>query len=101
MSLVFDLVVNQLHHQLDARYRLYATDQLCELFIRHDVTFQQPEKVEVFELRQQVLPIELIIIKKMLQGIAGLAVFINAEKVVPLSFCKLDLYAVVDAEVKP
>jgi len=57
--------------------------------------FQQPEKIQVFELRQQVFPVKLIIIEKMLQGIAGLPVFINAEKVIPLAFGKLDLYAVV------
>ena len=101
MTFVFDLIVNQLHHQLYAGHRFYASHQVHELFIRHDVAFQQPEKIQVFEFREQVFSVKLVIIKKMLQGIAGLLVFINAEKVIPLPFSQLDLYAVVDAEVKP
>ena len=67
------------------------------------ITLLQPKEVEVFELRQQVFAIELIVIQKVLQGIAGLPVFIDAEKIFPLPLRQLDLqFAVIaEGETKP
>jgi hypothetical protein len=41
----------------------------------------------------------LVIVKKVLKGIPRLLVFIDAEKVLPLFFCELDLQLMVATEV--
>lgn len=54
----------------------------------------------MLEFGEEVFSIELIVIKKVLQGVVGLLVFINPEEVLPLPFGQLYLDVVIDAEVK-
>ena len=55
----------------------------------------------MLEFGQEVFAVELVVIKKMLQGIIRLLELVDAEEIFPLFFCELDLYIVVDAKVKP
>ena len=82
--------------------KLTATEYaLLQLFVRHNVPFQQPKEIKVFELGKKIFPIELVIVEKVLLAVAWLLVFVNPEKIIPLPLAQLDLYPVVDPEIKP
>jgi len=100
MPFVPDLVMRQFHDQLYARHCPDTTHEVLELFIPYHISFQQPEKVQMFEFREQVFPVKLIVVKKVRLRIAGLLKFVHRKKIIPLPFGQLDLYAVIDAKVK-
>jgi hypothetical protein len=39
------------------------------------------------EFRQEIFPVELVVVQEMLEGVARLVVFIDAEEVLPLFLC--------------
>src|SRR5579863_1523935 len=100
MSLVLNFGLTKFHDQLDAGHRTDQIHQVRDLLIGYGIAFLQPEKIEVFEFRQEVFPVELIVVKKMLKGVSRLIVFIDPEKVLPLLFCELDLELMIAAKVE-
>jgi hypothetical protein len=100
VTFIFDFVLIKFHYQLYARYGTGYIHQVRDLLVGYVIALLQPEKVEVLEFRQEVFTVELVVIQKMLKRIPGFVVFVDAEKVLPLSLCELDLELMVAAKIE-
>ena len=65
MTFVTDFLNGEFSNQLNAGQIFQAFHIICQLLIRDVITFQQSQKIQVFEFRQQVFSVELVVIQVM------------------------------------
>ncbi len=101
MLFILNLFMRQLHHQLHTVDAPHICNQFGFGFFARQITFGQPQVIEVLELGQQVFSIKKIFVQVVEQGPVRLTVLVNRKKVVPVFFVELDFQFIVDPEVKP
>ena len=71
-----------------------------DVLVFEEVAFEEPEKIEVAEFREQELAVVLVVVDIMGERAVGFAVFEDGEIVFALPLGELDLDVVVHAETE-
>ena len=101
VAFVSDFFLCQLSDELNSRNITRDAHQVKDQLIADYVSLQQPQKIQVSEFRQQVFPVELIVVDIMFQRATGFAKFIHSEKIIALFFDHRDFNLVINPEIQP
>jgi hypothetical protein len=100
MLFVFYFFMGELRYQLYAADGFYSMGKIFQQSVTDGIAFEQPQKIQIPEFRKQILPVKMIAVKIVHQGIVGLGKFVYGEEVLSLFFGQLYFDLIVDAKVK-
>jgi len=100
MTLVSDLIVAQLHNQLNIGHTSKLLHDFRKIVIGNGIPLEQPEKIKMPEFRKKVFPIKLIIVQVVNKTAMRFGIGVNRKKILTPLSCQLYLNFIIDPEIK-